>query len=335
MGAVINVEALDAHDPALFHAWYAAYHEGDAAGRHAPVVFPESVMLDQLTQESRAVRRAFGVFVGSECLGAAVLEWETEQNAHLGNIEVYVPPRHRRSGIGTALLERLSQEADGAGLTTLIAEVNAVTPEAAGLHFARRAGFSTVLTEDHQVLDLQVPEERLAQWRSVSDAPALGYAAHSWHGATPPDRLGQMAAVQNAMNADVPTGDMDVDPQNLTVEELVAQDGRLARRGYVTFVTLLTAPDGEPVGFTRIYIQTSDPDHALQDDTWVHVEHRGHRMGAWLKAENLALVQAAAPEARFLHTSNAQSNDAILSLNKRFGFRRTEVLHEVQRGGRT
>ncbi len=66
----------------------------------------------------------------------------------------------------------------------------------------------------------------------------------------------------------------------------------------------------------------------------MHAEHRGPRMGARLKADNVALLQSVVPDALFLHTSVAQTNGAMLSLNSRFGFRRTEVLHEVQRGGR-
>ncbi len=93
-------------------------------------------------------------------------------------------------------------------------------------------------------------------------------------------------------------------------------------------------PTGDPVGYSRVFTQSDDLEHVLQDDTWVHLAHRGQRMGAWLKAETIALAQSSVPVARFLHTSNAQSNAAIQSLNRRFGFRRTEVLREVQRGGR-
>ncbi len=328
------MSALDAQDPAQFRAWYAAYYAGDSAGRHAPAVFPESVMLDHLTQESQAIRRAFGVFDGAECVGAAVLEWDTQQNTHLGHVEVYVPPQHRRAGVGTALLERIMQEADDEGLTTLLAAVNAVTPDSAGLRFAERTGFSTVHTEDRLVLDLPVSREELEQLRAVCDAPGLGYMTHSWQGTTSPERLAQLATLQHAMNIDVPSGEMDFDPAMVTVDELVAQEERLARRGYFKLMTMATDPEGEPVGYTRLFVQSSDRDHALQDDTWVHVAHRGHRIGAWLKAENVAFLQTTVPDARFLHTATAQTNDAMQSLNRRFGFRRTEVLHEVQRGGR-
>ncbi|MDO5737447.1 MAG: GNAT family N-acetyltransferase [Propionibacteriaceae bacterium] len=331
---MINVTALNAWDPEMFTAWYAAYHEGNAAGRHAPLIFPAPVVLDRLTKESRSIRRPFGVFEGGLCLGAAMLDWDPEQNAHLGNIEVCVPPAHRRSGIGTALLERLSREANNAGLTTLMAAVYTADSGSRDLEFARQAGFATVHTEDHMVMDLPAPQETLDGWVSSSAAPVLGYTSHSWQGPTPADRQEKMAALQSAMNIDVPSGEMDFDPFMVTVQELAEMDARMARRGYITFTTVASAPTGEPVGYSRVFTQAEAQHHVMQDDTWVHSAHRGHRIAAWLKAENIALVQSMVPQARFLHTFNAQTNVAIQTLNRRFGFRRTEVLHEVQRGGR-
>lgn len=291
-------------------------------------------MLDQLTEKGTSVRRAFGVFDDGECFGAAVLEWETGHNVHLGNVEIFVPPEHRQKGVGTALMKRVIRESDDQGLTTLMAEVNAVSADSAGPRFANDAGFITVHTEDNQVLDLPVPLERLEELEAVSDAPRLGYTSQSWLNETPAERVSQMATLQTGMNTDVPTGNMDFDPAVLTVEDFVADEARVTRQGYITLTTLAMAPTGVPAGYTRIYIHKDDKNHALQDATWAHSDHRGLRMGAWLKAENIAFAQSVVPEALYIHTSNAQNNAGIQSLNSRFGFRPTDVLHWMQRGSR-
>lgn len=330
---MIVVEALDARDPDRFTAWYAALRAGACADRHAPVVVTAQAMRAQLTDQTRALRRPFGVFDGGTCLGTAVLEWDTEQNTHLGELDVNVPSEHRRAGVGAALLERAEREADSVGLHTLTGEVNVTGADSPGLRFARRAGFDSVHTEDHLVLDLPLTAPRLAELASVSDAADHGYAVLSWTGPTPTDQQQVMAELMTAMNVDVPAGDTDAEPEVVTVADLQAKDVRFGQRGYLRFTTLVHSPQG-PAGYSQVFASSGEPAHVMQDDTYVAPRHRGRRIGAWLKATNLAVLQHSLSEARYVHTWTAGTNSAMQALNARFGFRRVEVMHEVQRSGR-
>jgi len=331
---MVHLSVLDARDDEQFAAWYAALRAGAAAGRHAPVVTSAAALRSQLLHQTRAVRHAVGAFEGGVCVGTAVLERDTEHDTHLGEVDVTVPPEDRRRGIGSLLLDEMAAQAATAGLTTLLGEVTALDGVSPGLSFARRAGFESVHTEERLVLDLPLPPGRLAQLAASGDAARRGWTLTSWTGLTPEQHLATMARLRSGMNAEVPTGDVDSDPEVVTPESLAAADVRLQDRGHLSLVSLVTAPDGRPAGYSLLLVQGSDRGNALQDDTYVLAGDRGHGIGSWLKAANLHRLASEVPEARYVHTWTDATNGPMRAVNARFGFRAVEVMHEVQRGGR-
>ena len=60
----------------------------------------------------------------------------------------------------------------------------------------------------------------------------------------------------------------------------------------------------------------------------MHREHRGHELGLATKAVNLRAVQAARPDLTLVTTQNAETNDYMVSINERMGFRPVEVAAE-------
>jgi hypothetical protein len=59
--------------------------------------------------------------------------------------------------------------------------------------------------------------------------------------------------------------------------------------------------------------------------TFVHREHRGHRLGLATKAVNLRAVQAARGDLTLLITQNGETNAAMVAINERMGFEPIEV----------
>jgi hypothetical protein len=62
--------------------------------------------------------------------------------------------------------------------------------------------------------------------------------------------------------------------------------------------------------------------------TFVHREHRGHKLGLATKAVNLRAVQAARNDLTLVLTQNAETNDHMVSINEQMGFRPIEVAAE-------
>jgi len=331
---MLHVTPLDARDDEQFAAWYSTLRAGASAGRHAPVVVSATAIRSQLLHQTRAVRHAFGAFDADQCLGTAVLERDTEHNTHLGEVHVNVPPEHRRRGVGTLLLNQLSEVAAGVRLTTLLGEVTVIDETSPGYTFARRQGFSSVHTEDRLVLDLPLSPSRLAELARTSDAAEHGYSVTSWSGPTPAQHLAAMAQLKTGMNVEVPAGDVDADPEVITPSDVDARDQRLQDRGYLSLISLVTASDGVPAGYSQLLVPSDDTTNAIQDDTYVLTSHRGHRIAAWLKTTNLDALQTAVPDARYVHTWTDETNQTMHAINTMFGFRTIETKHEMQRGGR-
>ncbi len=65
---------------------------------------------------------------------------------------------------------------------------------------------------------------------------------------------------------------------------------------------------------------TKDPGHSYQWDTLVLREHRGLRLGMWIKAANLRAAVDRHPRIRRLTTYNAESNAPMLRVNRAMGF---------------
>ena len=71
-----------------------------------------------------------------------------------------------------------------------------------------------------------------------------------------------------------------------------------------------------------------DSTHVYQWGTFVHREHRGHRLGMATKAVNLRAVQAARSDLALVITQNAETNAYMVAINDRMGFHPVEVSAE-------
>jgi RimJ/RimL family protein N-acetyltransferase len=103
----------------------------------------------------------------------------------------------------------------------------------------------------------------------------------------------------------------------------------VAKRGDDLYT--VAAVHGDTVaGFTEIVISTSAPARAAQYDTAVVPEHRGKRLGIWVKAAMLEWLLADRPDVREIETDNADDNAHMLAVNEELGFRRQREYREYQ-----
>ena len=79
--------------------------------------------------------------------------------------------------------------------------------------------------------------------------------------------------------------------------------------------------DGRLVAFTDLQVPLAQPERASQAGTLVLREHRGHRLGALVKAAVLRELAATLPEVRRISTYNFDSNRPMVAVNDALGFR--------------
>jgi GNAT superfamily N-acetyltransferase len=226
-------------------------------------------------------------------------------------------PAHRRRGVARALL-RVGLDAVAALGGTSVIGWSVAEPGAA---LCRTLGL-THRQDDREsrlrIADLDADQQR--RWIEEAPARAAGYRLEGWVGVTP-DEWAEPLARALASMVDAPIDGFDWTVQPVRPDELVGRERWWDARGFDVVTTLALAPGGEPAGASQILVSRLRPTVANQADTGVVAAHRGHRLGRWLKAENMRRALAHAPGIEVVDTMNAESNPHMLAINVDMGFR--------------
>jgi GNAT superfamily N-acetyltransferase len=136
--------------------------------------------------------------------------------------------------------------------------------------------------------------------------------------------------MHTTMSKDVPVGEIDYEPVVVDAERLRAREERVFRSYDGITSVARRRDDGVFGGYSQLYLPHG-ADYAYQDDTLVMPEHRGHRLGTQLKLATLGIVEREHPDRVAIHTDTAVDNRAMQAINRDFGYRPVERLHEMQR----
>jgi GNAT superfamily N-acetyltransferase len=260
---------------------------------------------------------------GDAMIGHVVLVLPDLDNQHLAMSTVFVRPDHRRHGLGTALLRAAVTAAAADGRRTLLLEADDGSP---GEAFCRARGLRAVSRGRLSLL-------RLAEvdW---ADAEALAAAAHpdyrlvSWTDRCPDELVEQYAVAKTAMN-DAPVDDADIGQHVYTAEVIRQNESGHREMGFTDWVTVAVHEQtGAVAGLTEL--ELGPPPRAFQEDTAVVPAHRGTGLGLWIKADMLCRLRAERPDVTEVITGNAASNDHMLRINIRLGFRPYRTIEEWQ-----
>jgi GNAT superfamily N-acetyltransferase len=338
----VQVSEIDADD-AAFDAWYAVV---DASVRHErqgerdwlPDELralardgrprPDGTLPDEL-RTLLAARDDAGVVVGALALGLPLAD-----NTHVAAFELWVHPRARRRGAGTALLAQAERRARDVGRTTLVAEVDEpphLRGRSPGRAFAAAHGFTCALEEVRRDLALPVAEERIAALESAAWPHAAGYRALTVVGSWPDELVDGRARLGARMSTDAPLGELDWQPEAWDAARVRRQEELFRAQGRALIAAgVVHERTGELVAFTELAVPDGEA-RVWQWDTLVLPEHRGHRLGTLVKTAALRLLQAEAPAARLVTTHNAAENRWMIDVNEAMGFVPNGVLGEWQR----
>jgi GNAT superfamily N-acetyltransferase len=156
-----------------------------------------------------------------------------------------------------------------------------------------------------------------------------GYRIESHPDGVPEELHASLVELLNQLAVDAPTGDIDFEAGRMTVEIYREQMERRRRSGREVLVTV-ALKDGAVVAHSTLSVPARGKElpHLNQWGTFVHREHRGHRLGLAVKAANLRLVQKLFPERTLLHTTNSPANGPMVAINEQIGFRQREVMGE-------
>ncbi|GAA5118349.1 GNAT family N-acetyltransferase [Alloalcanivorax gelatiniphagus] len=318
--ASVEIEQLDPTDPAARAAWHAVMEQAVRADRPRALTTTLAAFEVVATSPSAHVARTWLQAVeGGTVVGVAELELPLSENTDVAWAELQVLADHRRRGTGRALWQALVERAAAAGRTRIGGEVTVDVDVAGPAHaFATAMGAVEKHHEHHLLADLPVT--------AVPVHPA--YDVVTWQGRCPDEHRAAYLEMRNQMNADVPTGELDLEPEVLDDARLATSEERLMRAYDVRVAAARRRSDGTFGGYSLLFAPHGT-DYGWQDDTLVMPDHRGHRLGAALKSANYADLPA---HVTVVHTWTAPDNTAMHRTNTAMGFRVVEHMYEMEAG---
>jgi GNAT superfamily N-acetyltransferase len=326
MGTDLSIELFaspDVLDPADLSAVTAVFNEawaGWVPGERpiSEVAFADA---DRFTHAPEVELRYLARDASGMPVGLGWVIWREDEPG--GAISrVMVASAATRAGVGTALVRQTIDAARAAGRTGLTLEA-AVDSDADRL--CEKGGMRADITLELNRTDpRQVPTALLDDWIATGEA-ADGYSLVGYDGRCPDDDLAaQFIGARHVMN-DAPRYEGEPEA-TYTLTELRAAEAACAA-AHQDWWALGVRHDasGELVGLTDLFLPVARPWMAFQGDTGVAPAHRGHRLGAWMKAVNHRRLHAERPDVEMVQTWNASQNAPMLAINRALGF------HPVQR----
>ncbi|ASW58038.1 GNAT family N-acetyltransferase [Plantactinospora sp. KBS50] len=276
--------------------------------------------------------RALLAVVGGTPVGFATLHLPMLDNTGNAELDIAVHPDHLRRGVGRALHGYAVRLARELGRKRIVGEVVSGLPDGpprdpAGSAFAAAMGATAVLDEVRRRLDVgTVDWPALDAAYAAGRRRAAGYSTICWAGLTEPGHLADIAYLNSRLMADAPIGDLVWEQENIDVTRQEAEERLLVDRGRRLYsAAARDDATGRLVGFTRIMFAATDAWHAYQQITLVDPEHRGHRLGAAVKIDNLRYTLTHEPELCVVDTWNATDNEQMISINELLGYRPLDI----------
>jgi GNAT superfamily N-acetyltransferase len=256
-----------------------------------------------------------------EVLGCCLVELPEGSYPDVVFALIAVRPQERRRGVGRALLETVRQRIDRG---TLISYVRAGT---AGDAFLRALGAQPdpPTNDTRRILRLdEASAQRTRSLKREAAAQAAGYSLFSWSDEAPEEVVDSLAVLMTTLNEDAPRPDA-MAPEQVDRDSIRTSEARRRELGIQRAVMTARHEDtGELVALSAIGMDPLLPGWAFQGVTVVRRDHRGHRLGTWVKAALYQDLTERYPQVSKVMTTNHASNGPMIAVNDLLGFEVTD-----------
>ncbi|HEY2557967.1 MAG TPA: GNAT family N-acetyltransferase, partial [Diaminobutyricibacter sp.] len=251
-------------------------------------------------------------------VGRVIAEFPLEPDAVTATLLVDVVPAARGRGIGSALLAKGEELVADGGRTTIstyteypAASLRAGSPlirpdvgpsgvpaDSPDTRFALSHGYRLGQIERSSELPLPMPADRLAALEAeATGAAGSDYRVLGWWRHAPDEFVAGFADLRARMTRDVPQSGIALDDEEWTPARVRELEQLMIDRGEPFLCTVAQhVPTGRLVAYTDLVVPEGGG-KVEQHDTLVVKEHRGHRLGMLVKAENIRRLAELDPAA--------------------------------------
>jgi GNAT superfamily N-acetyltransferase len=263
------------------------------------------------------VRDDAGNLVG---LAGTAIDPDNDDNPDVLWTGISIHPDARRNGIGSRLLAELVEIARKEGRTRLVGHT--AEGRIGGTEFAEATGAASKQAQHLNHLPIaDVDRPMLERWVADAATRAADYQLIGWDGPVPDEYMEKWLDLVVVMNT-APLDDLEINDFTITAEEVREDDAVRAAAGIEYWVLVARHKGtGEWAGFHDVSWSPHERPYVYVDSTGVRPTHRGHALGKWLKAAMTLRILDERPGVTNIRTGNADSNDAMLGINKLMGYR--------------
>jgi GNAT superfamily N-acetyltransferase len=326
------IDSVALADDALMRDYYDLNRRSELFGRpDAPFWEFHEFLGAFRSPDSGERQELFAAYDDDRMVGTVGLWSFLLDNTDKAGFELNVDVPERRRGIGRALVEHVERIVKDDGRPILL--VDATLPfDDRETHpyrlFAESCDYELSNYEVERHLTLPVPDERIQEWIDEAAPHHEGYTIETFAGAIPDDLIDSLCVLLGQLAVDAPTGAVDFDEEAMTPQRYAESLDTIAAMGRVRYETVALTPDRQVVAQSTLAVSAQDSPLVFQWGTFVHRQHRGHKLGLATKAVNLRAVQAARDGLTMVVTQNAESNGYMVAINERMGFRPIEIRAE-------
>jgi GNAT superfamily N-acetyltransferase len=195
------------------------------------------------------------------------------------------------------------------------------TNQTSGKRFLEKYGATLSITGFDSRLELEdVDWDLMKSWVEEGKKRAKGVTIKSFN-KCPEDIIDEFTAMITEAGRTQPQGDTDY---KATFNRKIRREWEEyhEKMDCIRYTLIAMEKDGRLSGHTEIAYYPSYPEIIFQRGSGVRPEFRGEGRGKMLKAAMLLYIKDNYPKAKKMTVSNAEVNAAILSINKRIGFRK-------------
>jgi GNAT superfamily N-acetyltransferase len=277
-------------------------------------------------------QQLFAAYDGDRMVGNATLWSFLLDNVDKVAFRLRVDVTARRRGIGRALVRRLEQVAADDGRSLMMTDSIMPFDDREGhayRRFAEACGYQLSDFEVVRHLPLPVPDQRIDGWLAEAAPHHHDYVVETFVGAVPDDLVESLCVLFGQLAVDAPTGVVDFEEEEISPQRYAEMVAHAAAQGRARYETVALTPDRQVVAQSTLLMSLEQSTTVFQMGTFVHRSHRGHRLGLATKATNLRAVQSARDDLTVVTTQNGETNDYMVAINERMGFRPVEVSAEL------